>query len=162
MSIELIEVVGAPLDVREHLYEILYRNYGVDEYFDNWYHQDRGGEFLVKRDSEGAILGVVRLMPVYDNDPRSRQVRQVAVSPAARGLGVGRELMLTVEDLALEQGAEELWLESRGVAYGFYGKLGYVKAGEEFISKLTRLPHCLMKKRIDGATELFEPAESFS
>lgn len=148
MSIEIIEVVGADTEVRDLLYDVLYRNFGVDELFDNWYHQDRGGEFLLKRDDREKLLGVVRLMPVVDNNPLSRQVRQVAVSPEARGLGVGRELMLSIEDLARDQGAKELWLESRGVAYGFYSKLGYTKSGEEFISQLTHLPHAHMSKNI--------------
>lgn len=154
MSVEIIEVVGAPTEVRDLIYENLYQNYGVDELFDNWFHQERGGEFLLKRDEDQKLLGVVRLMPVTDNNPLSRQVRQVAVSPAARGLGVGRELMAYVEDLARDQGAEELWLESRGVAYGFYNKLGYTKAGEEFTSALTHLPHTRMTKNIAIETVL--------
>lgn len=154
MSVEIIEVVGAPSEVRDLIYENLYQNYGVDELFDNWFHQEKGGEFLLKRDASQKLLGVVRLMPIAENNPLTRQVRQVAVSPAARGLGVGRELMNFIEDLARDQGADELWLESRGGAYGFYSRLGYITAGEEFISELTRLPHCRMTKDIALQTVL--------
>lgn len=151
MSVEIIEVVGAPTEVRDLLYEVLYKNYGVDELFDNWFHQEKGGEFLLKRDDQDRLLGVVRLMPIENNDPARRQVRQVAVSPEVRGLGIGSELMRYIEELALDQCAEELWLESRGVAYDFYRKMGFEIAGEEFISKLTCLPHCVMTKQIGNA-----------
>lgn len=152
-------MVGAPSEVRDLLYGVLYQHFGVDELFDNWFHQDRGGEFLLKRNDQDELMGVVRLMPITDNDPTRRQVRQVAVSPKARGLGVGSELMRYIEELALDQGCEELWLESRGTAYDFYRKMGFVISGEEFISELTCLPHCLMTKKI-GGVYTFEVAES--
>lgn len=159
LSVEIIEVVGAPTEVRDLLYEVLYQNFGVDELFDNWFHQEKGGEFLLKRDDQQRLLGVVRLMPVADNDASRRQVRQVAVSSEARGLGIGSELMRYIEELALDQGAEELWLESRGVAYDFYRKMGFEIAGEEFISKLTCLPHCVMTKQIGASIQSVAPAQ---
>ena len=63
-----------------------------------------------------------------------RQVRQVAVSPEARRLGVGRALMLALERKAAEEGALETWLNSRNTAYGFYEALGYRLEGDEFVS----------------------------
>ncbi|MBK5211659.1 MAG: GNAT family N-acetyltransferase [Coriobacteriia bacterium] len=151
MSVEIIEVVGAPSSVRELLYDVLYKDFGVDKAADNWFHQERGGEFLLKIDSAYEIMGIARLMPVTDNDPSSRQVRQVAVAKNAQGRGVGRELMTIVEELALDQGASRLWLESRSVAYGFYGSLGYEDDGEEFMSELTHIPHRHMHKNLLSA-----------
>ncbi len=126
-------------------YEVLYREFGVAREGD-WYHPANGSTFAIALGSGGALLGTARLLPAPQD--RSRQVRQVAVSPSAHGRGVGRALMAELERLAIAEGAEETWLHARDSAFGFYGRLGYVAEGDLFVSQLTGIPHRTMRKRL--------------
>ncbi len=132
-------------EVLDLSYEVLYRDFGVAREGD-WYHPANGSEFAVALDSGGLILGTARLLPRPGD--ASRQVRQVAVSPTAHGRGVGRALMFALERLAVEEGANELWLHARTNALGFYERLGFVAQGEVFVSTLTGIPHLTMRKSI--------------
>jgi predicted GNAT family N-acyltransferase len=124
-------------------YEVLYRDFGVPLEGD-WYHPANGSTFAIALGSDGALLGTARLLPAPQDV--SRQVRQVAVSPAAHGRGVGRALMHELERLALAEGAEETWLHARETAFGFYRRLDYVFSSELFVSELTGIPHRTMRK----------------
>ena len=72
----------------------------------------------------------------------------MAVEPPHRGQGVGAALMTALEHRAAQEGAAELWLNSRNTAYAFYERLGYISQGEEFVSELTGIPHRLMRKSL--------------
>ncbi|MGV8083029.1 MAG: GNAT family N-acetyltransferase [Coriobacteriia bacterium] len=124
-------------------YDVLYKDFGVAREAE-WYHPAHGSQFSVALGSGGVILGAARLLPAPGDE--SRQVRQVMVAPDTHKRGVGRLLMLKLEDLAREQGARELWLNARRSAYGFYERLGFEFDGPVFISDLTRLPHRCMRK----------------
>lgn len=139
-------------------YAELYGPFGVAR-DGHWYHPAHGSEFAVAlaendivaaaaADSAftGELLGSARLLPAAGEV--SRQVRQVAVAPAARGTGVGRALMLALEEIAAREGASDLWLNARSSAYGFYERLGYVAEGDEFTSALTGILHRTMRKHL--------------
>ena len=132
-------------EVLDLSYEVLYRTFGVPREGD-WYHPANGSTFAVALDTDGGLLGTARLLPAPGD--LSRQVRQVAVSPTAHGRGVGRAVMAELERLALAEGADEMWLQARDTAFGFYGRLGYVPEGELFVSPLTGIPHRTMRKRL--------------
>lgn len=151
MSLPLSPIEFAPDTAFDLLYEVLYQDFGVDYYKDDWRRLDLGGELLCHFDERGTINGVVRLMPKSaetGHDSLRRQVRQVAVASSARGKGVGRILMRGIEDRAALQGAKLLWLEARSSAYTFYENLGYVRQGDEFFSAITKIRHSYMEKMI--------------
>lgn len=132
-------------DVLELCYAVLYRDFGVARDQD-WFHADAGGELAVALSPEGGVLGAARLLPSPGD--ASRQLRQVAVDPVTQGAGLGRALVATLEWRAADEGAEEVWLNSRDNAIAFYERIGYIAEGEVFISELTGIPHRLMRKRL--------------
>lgn len=74
------------------------------------------------------------------------QMRQVAVDPAWRGRGYGAGLVRFAEAFAKEKGFRTMVANARREALGFYLKLGYAAAGEEFIE--TTIPHRRVEKAI--------------
>lgn len=135
-------------EIQNLYFSVLYAEFGVPRGAD-WYHDANGSVFVVALDADDAVMGAARLLP--SPGELSRQVRQVAVAPHAHGLGLGRRLLLDLEALAIEEGARELWLNSRSTAYGFYERLGYAREGEEFESELTGIMHTTMRKQLLGA-----------
>ncbi|ADD40122.1 GNAT family N-acetyltransferase [Stackebrandtia nassauensis] len=69
------------------------------------------GLFLVARDPDGEFLGCagVRLLPA---DPRTAELKRMFVHPAGRGAGLGRGLLLAVEDAARTLGAKRIVCET--------------------------------------------------
>ena len=58
---------------------------------------------------------------------------RLAVTRAARGLGVGVALVRAIEDAARERGLAAVDLHAQTHALGFYERLGYVAYGAEFL-----------------------------
>ncbi|TQK43910.1 putative GNAT family N-acyltransferase [Streptomyces sp. SLBN-118] len=58
---------------------------------------------------------------------------RLAVTRAARGLGVGVALVRAIEDAARERGLAAVDLHAQTQALGFYERLGYVAYGAEFL-----------------------------
>jgi len=87
---------------------------------------------LVVVEEDGQILGMAQLAPsgAMNADHRA-EVQRVAVADAARGRGVGRELMACIEATASELGITLLWLTTHegSEACAFYEALGYAKMG---------------------------------
>ncbi len=135
-------------EIQNLYFSVLYAAFSVPRGAD-WYHDANGSVFAVALDASAAVLGAARLLPSPGDT--SRQVRQVAVAPHAHGLGLGRRLVHDLEALARDEGASELWLNSRSTAYGFYERLGFVREGEEFESELTGIMHTTMRKQLVGA-----------
>lgn len=69
---------------------------------------DRGGDVLIVRDGE-EIIGCVALVPGTDG---AYELCKMAVTPAARGRGIGRLLIQTTIDRARELGAATVFLGS--------------------------------------------------
>jgi len=78
------------------------------------------------------------------------KLRQMAVNPEHRGQGHGRNLIHCLEDHLARRGFNRLILHSRMTAVGFYEKLGYAKAGIEFME--VGIPHIRMEKSIQPTT----------
>jgi ribosomal protein S18 acetylase RimI-like enzyme len=112
----------------------------------DWMHPEHDTLVAVGIAGDGVLLGSARMLPSAGDV--ERQIRQVAVSPDARRLGVGRALMLALESRAAEEGARETWLNARDSAYRFYEALGYVLEGPEFVSEVTGIPHRAARKRL--------------
>ncbi|AJC96556.1 GNAT family N-acetyltransferase [Staphylococcus hyicus] len=74
------------------------------------------------------------------------KVERVAVLKDARGLGVGKQLMLFLENDALQQGYTQFKLGAQTHAIPFYEALGYTAYGDQFLD--AGIPHYFMKKQV--------------
>jgi predicted GNAT family N-acyltransferase len=133
-------------EVLDLSYAVLYGPFGVAREGD-WYHPAHGSDFAIALDAQDRLVGTARLLPASGDG--SRQVRQVAVDPQARGRGTGHAMMRALERSAAENGAIELWLHAREDAIGFYERMGYIPEGLVFVSELTGIPHRTMRKRLE-------------
>jgi ribosomal protein S18 acetylase RimI-like enzyme len=89
----------------------------------------------------GELLACVLAVPLAPSEAR---IRQMAVSPAHQGNGLGRRLLREVEGTLRERGFRRLELSARTSATGFYEKLGYGAVGGEYVSHT--IPHVRMVK----------------
>lgn len=69
---------------------------------------------------------------------------RLAVTQAARGLGVGVALVRAVEDAARARGLAAVELHAQTHALGFYERLGYVAYGPEYPE--AGMPHRAMRR----------------
>ncbi|QRG66013.1 GNAT family N-acetyltransferase [Brevibacillus choshinensis] len=74
-------------------------------------------------------VGASRLRPYA---PGVGKVERVAVNKTERGTGLGRQIMLEMEDVARKQNFETLKLNAQTHARRFYEKLGYEPHGDVF------------------------------
>lgn len=100
-------------------------------------------DFILVAMQDEAIIGCVMLHPVNDEVIK---LRQMATATAVQGKGLGKILVATAEETALDRGYKEVVLHARTNARGFYEKLGYQAFGEEFTE--VTIPHIAMKKRL--------------
>ena len=89
------------------------------------------------------LLGCCLLTRV---DPYTVRLRQMAVPNNMQGKGIGRALMIFAENIARDLGYRKLCMHARKTAIGFYQKLGYSIAGEEFTE--VTIPHYIMEKAL--------------
>ncbi|MGX4686654.1 GNAT family N-acetyltransferase [Vagococcus sp. JNUCC 83] len=88
-------------------------------------------------------LGTVRLLPI---DDKSMKIQRMAVEKTARGLGVGKQLMLYAEKVAKDHQATEIILGAQIQALNFYESLGYDSFGDTYIE--ANIKHINMKKTV--------------
>lgn len=92
---------------------------------------------------EEDILGCCMLV---EKDPTIVKLRQMAVLNNLQGKGIGRALMGFAENIARDRGYKIISMHARKNAIGFYEKMGYTVAGDEFIE--VTLPHYVMEKQL--------------
>ncbi|MBT2504611.1 GNAT family N-acetyltransferase [Streptomyces sp. ISL-98] len=101
---------------------------------------------------EGLPLGTGRLLygaaavGKTGGDESVGSLGRLAVSRAARGLGVGAALVRAIEDAARERGLSAVDLHAQTHATGFYERLGYVVYGPEFPD--AGIPHQAMRRAL--------------
>jgi len=95
-------------------------------------------------EDEGASipLGTARMRTVNG----AAKAERIAVLEEARGSGIGRALVESIESHARDQGLLFVRLDAQLQAAGFYEKLGYLAEGEVFIE--AGIDHRLMTKRL--------------
>ncbi len=86
------------------------------------------------------------LVPI---DKHTIQLRQMAVSHALQGKGIGRVLLEFAENIARDRGYSKMMMHARDTALGFYERSGYKIVGEEFIE--VNIPHFEMEKMLQKA-----------
>jgi predicted GNAT family N-acyltransferase len=101
---------------------------------------------------DGLPLGTGRLLHGEDAvgktgaDASVGSLGRLAVTRAARGLGVGVALVRAIEDAARERGLEAVDLHAQTHALGFYERLGYEPYGPEFQD--AGIPHRAMRRAL--------------
>ena len=85
------------------------------------------GAFLVVRDEEGTAIGCggVKLL-----DPDTAEVKRMWLGPAARGRGLGRQLLAALESAALDLGATQGRLDTNAnldAALHLYRNAGWIE-----------------------------------
>ncbi|CAL9391016.1 GNAT family N-acetyltransferase [Streptomyces sp. enrichment culture] len=107
---------------------------------------------LAVRAADGAALGTGRLL--YGPDAADRtggedgvgSLGRLAVTRAARGLGVGAALVRAIEEAARTRGLKAVDLHAQTRALGFYERLGYEAYGPEFPD--AGIPHRAMRRTL--------------
>ncbi|MBL0336218.1 MAG: GNAT family N-acetyltransferase [Chitinophagaceae bacterium] len=89
------------------------------------------------------ILGCCML--VAENQQVIR-LRQMAVLNDLQGKGIGRAIMNFAENIARDRGYKILSMHARKNAQGFYEKMGYKVASDEFME--VTIPHYVMEKEL--------------
>ncbi|UHA74088.1 GNAT family N-acetyltransferase [Paenibacillus sp. 481] len=80
-------------------------------------------------------------------DGTTAKLQRIAVRKAFRGTGVGRTLMVALEQLARANGATKSVLDAQCQAEGFYQSLGYLTVSEVPFDD-ANIPHVRMEKSL--------------
>lgn len=67
---------------------------------------------LVVDDGTGRVIGCGGIAPLEGGDADTCELKKMYFLPEARGLGLGRELMMTLEDAARDRGFRMVYLET--------------------------------------------------
>lgn len=105
---------------------------------------------------EQQVLAVGRLHAL---DEARGQLRYMAVDPACRGQGLGKQLLLSLEDAARQQGMTTLVLHAREPVVGFYQQHGYILLGQSH-TLFGEIVHYKMYKFLESSLEATPPAFS--
>lgn len=98
---------------------------------------------LIAAFEDDDMLGCCMLV---EENPDTVRLRQMAVLNDLQGKGIGRALMGFAENLARDRGYKILSMHARKNAIGFYEKMGYRVASDEFTE--VTIPHYVMEKRL--------------
>ena len=105
--------------------------------------EEEKDNMLIAAFEEEDILGCCMLV---EENPQTVRLRQMAVLNDLQGKGIGRALMNFAENIARDQGYKILAMHARKNAIGFYEKMGYKVAGDEFLE--VTIPHYLIEKQL--------------
>ncbi|HRV38557.1 MAG TPA: GNAT family N-acetyltransferase, partial [Fervidobacterium sp.] len=96
-----------------------------------------GNNPLKKREEEIDIvaydeepIGAARVR--FPDDANRAKIERVSVIPKHRGKGVGKDIMIKIDEHLREHGVAEIYLDAQSHVKNFYEKLGYTQVGEEF------------------------------
>jgi GNAT superfamily N-acetyltransferase len=106
--------------------------------------QERAGDALGVHAAAIHHGVVIACASIWNHSVAVTQIRQVAVEPELRGMGVGRIIMSFAEDRAMASGSRKALVHARCVVVPFYQRIGYRIEGEEFME--VGIPHRLMLK----------------
>ena len=107
-----------------------------DEYEDSSYH------LIGVIDNK--IIACGRL---HFNSDNEAQIRYMAVEENLQGKGIGKKILLLLEEKAKEMNAKKIILNARDYVIKFYEKSGY-KIVKKYDGSDTGIPHTTMEKNI--------------
>ncbi|MFG3344847.1 GNAT family N-acetyltransferase [Streptomyces sp. NPDC048018] len=131
--------------------EVFVGEQGVPRELEYDAHDETAVHVLAVR-ADGVPLGTGRLLHGADAtaktgaDASVGSLGRLAVTAAARGLGVGAAVVRAIEDAARERGLTAVDLHAQTHALGFYERLGYVAYGPEFPD--AGMPHRAMRRTL--------------
>jgi len=106
-----------------------------------------GRYFVASNDNHALVAGAG--WQAYEAAPGAATLRGVFVHPDCKGAGLGRRMVLAVEDAAMRSGHTRLFVPSSLNAVGFYERLGYRKEGSaEITLHGARVVYCRMWKDV--------------
>ena len=105
--------------------------------------EEEKNNMLIGAFEDDTILGCCMLV---EENPQIVRLRQMAVLNDLQGKGIGRALMNFAENIARDRGYKILSMHARKNAIGFYEKMGYKVAGNEFTE--VTIPHYVMEKKL--------------
>lgn len=105
--------------------------------------QDEKNYILIGCFDDDKLEGCCMLVPLNNE---TVQLRQMAVTSGLQGKGIGRVLMQFAENIGRDRGFKKIIMHARKTAAGFYEKIGYSKAGNEFLE--VTIPHYIMEKML--------------
>ncbi|MDI3422427.1 GNAT family N-acetyltransferase [Streptomyces luteolus] len=132
-------------------HEVFVREQGVPVNLEYDAH-DKVAVHVLAIGDDGAALGTARLLhgaaaaERTGVDPAVGSLGRVAVTSAARGLGVGAALVRGIEETAASLGLAEVDLHAQTRALAFYERLGYAAYGGEFLD--AGIVHRAMRRKL--------------
>lgn len=95
---------------------------------------------LVYYNGEPVGTGRVRMVDEFG------KLERICILEPYRKFGLGKIIITTLEEIALERGATKVKLHGQSQAQGFYKKLDYQTSSNEFMED--GIPHLLMTKNL--------------
>lgn len=106
--------------------------------------EDIAQHVCIKSDS-GEIIGVGRLNTV---EPEIAQIRYMAIGENFRHLGLGKQIYLYLEDIAITSGINKIKVDARLNAVGFYESMGFKITGDGH-TLFNTIQHKVMEKAFE-------------
>lgn len=104
----------------------------------------------LEKDSIHIAIVAKNLLCAYgrlsEERPHIFKISQMVVRPHMQRQGLGTKVLTKLTNVALENGAKEIYLNARLQAVTMYEKLGFEITGATFVSKNTEVPHVKMVK----------------
>jgi predicted GNAT family N-acyltransferase len=80
-------------------------------------------------------------------DGHTAKIERLAVLSPARGLGIGKQLMVKAIDVAEQSNVQDVVVNAQEYVKALYEKLGFEQLGESF--EEAGMPHVKMRKRLE-------------
>ncbi|MGH1336029.1 MAG: GNAT family N-acetyltransferase [Aureispira sp.] len=114
---------------------------------------------LAVSNEEGEVIGAVVAKVCEEEDELMNKrkiclLRQVVIKKEQQGMGNGREVLDSIEQLLIDKGYKEIRLHAHVGALDFYKKLGYSTHGKEFTGN--GIPQHTLKKKIQKKSDKLE------
>jgi N-acetylglutamate synthase-like GNAT family acetyltransferase len=124
-------------------YKILRQPWGQPEGSEKDGDEDRATHFMAITGT-GRAVGCGRLQ---EQDDHTARVRYVAIDDSMQGKGVGKQLMIAIEEAARKMNKKRVFLLARENALPFYLSIGY-RVIEETDPLFGVIPHYAMEKEV--------------
>lgn len=110
--------------------------------------EEENNQIHIVATEKDKIIGCVLIVIEEDK----ARIRQMAVKETHRNQGVGKKLLIMAEQLVKQRKILHVCMNARVEAIGFYRKLGYEVASEQFID--VTIPHLKMTKTVNNHSEV--------
>lgn len=94
---------------------------------------------------DGSLCAYGRLS---EETPGIFKISQMVVRPNMQGRGLGTRVLTKLTNMAIEEGAQEIYLNARLHAVTMYEKLGFKTSGDSYVGKGTGVTHIKMIRSV--------------